>query len=161
MGATVSSRGGSVQLAGHGVLTNDPQVFIITEEAMKKLKHSSPGHSPSSDTIHRNPGDSLANIEENERRDLEKKRIESSFERQLNIYQEQNRILEEHLSSLKLTQEGPSVIEKPVNPLESNPLTQEAKSILESCLRENPRQPLKCSEYVQKFVQMASTSVSQ
>ena len=132
-------------------------MFIITEAALKKIKATTRGEPLEERSIQRHPQDTLATLEENERRDIEKKRIELSYERQVNIIKEQNAILQEHLTLLKETQEGPQLVEKTVNPLDSSSSVKEAKQVLESCLQTNSKQPLKCSQYVKKFVETAAS----
>jgi hypothetical protein len=164
MGASVSSDGTSFglgeQISGVNISDN-ANTFIITETALNKIKATERGESfekPIEQDIQRHPQESLATIEENERRDIERKRIELSYERQINIIKEQNAILEEHLTNLKETQDRPHFIEKQATSFYSDERNRSAKEI-ESCLVSNPKQPLKCSEHVKRFIE-ASASLS-
>ena len=150
----MGSAASKTSVEGKYVDMNDPNVIMVTEAALKRIKLQS-----SQQQDHEI--ESIATIQECQRRDMEKKRIQASFQRQLEIYQEQNTILQQHLTSLKLVQETSEVKTCRGDPMDKIPSTKEAKETLESCLRENSKQPLKCLSYVKTFVETVSAHVTQ
>lgn len=130
--------------------------LVVTASAFRKYRESGSLTKSDKSNVTQCSTISDRNLDEYERFAREKAAIDLLYKRQLERYQEQNEHLKKQLESL-----GDEKRQR-MNPIAKcsdniNPVLQHITQELETCLLDNLRQPLKCSNHVYNYLKMTAT----
>jgi len=131
--------------------------LVVTASAIRKYRECGSLSKSDQNNLTQCSTISDRNLDEYERFARQKGAIDLLYQRQLERYQEQNEHLKKQLASL-----GDEKRQR-INPNGKrsdniNPLLQQVTQELETCLLDNLRQPLKCSNHVDNYLKMTATT---